>query len=109
MSNAVILGLSLSECDGIYPRTRDGQCHGCGTYTATEREHHQIHRRSGKTAQHGKTRLHFMARDGVDWACADCGIRLNSDVAWTDDPTAYRTPPDGYIPCGTVMRARAGA
>lgn len=28
---AVILGLDPRECDGIYPRTRDGRCQGCGT------------------------------------------------------------------------------
>lgn len=27
---AVILGLDPRECDGIYPRTRDGRCQGCG-------------------------------------------------------------------------------
>jgi hypothetical protein len=31
MSNALILGLSQTNCDGVYPRTRDGRCQGCGT------------------------------------------------------------------------------
>jgi hypothetical protein len=26
----MILGLDPAKCDGIYPRTRDGRCHGCG-------------------------------------------------------------------------------
>lgn len=30
MSNAFILGLEPEECDGVYPRTSDGRCHGCG-------------------------------------------------------------------------------
>jgi hypothetical protein len=25
-----ILGKDPKECDGVYPRTRDGRCHGCG-------------------------------------------------------------------------------
>ena len=27
---AVILGNDPKTCDGIYPRTRDGRCQGCG-------------------------------------------------------------------------------
>ena len=27
---AVILGLDPATCDGVYPRTRDGRCQGCG-------------------------------------------------------------------------------
>lgn len=27
---AVILGVHPESCDGVYPRTRDGRCHGCG-------------------------------------------------------------------------------
>ena len=30
MSNAFILGLDPAKCDGVYPRTRDGRCQGCG-------------------------------------------------------------------------------
>jgi len=29
--NAVILGLDPVVCDGVYPRTSDGRCQGCGT------------------------------------------------------------------------------
>lgn len=45
VGTAYIRGLDLSECDGIYPRTRDGQCQGCGTTTANEEEHRRVHRR----------------------------------------------------------------
>ena len=37
------LGLKLEDCDGIYPRTRDGRCMGCGTMTSSEDEHRKVH------------------------------------------------------------------
>lgn len=30
-SNAVILGNDPNKCNHIYPVTRDGRCHGCGS------------------------------------------------------------------------------
>lgn len=36
----MILGIPVSECDGVYPRTRDGRCQGCGT---TETPHPMPH------------------------------------------------------------------
>jgi hypothetical protein len=43
-SSPVIRGLTLQQCDGIYPRTRAGQCQGCGTQTVDEQEHRWVHR-----------------------------------------------------------------
>lgn len=46
---AVILGISTAECDGIYPRTRDGRCHGCGVRTGSEAQHMEAHRKAKAT------------------------------------------------------------
>ena len=114
MSNAVILGLSLNECDGTYPRTSDGRCHGCGTWAVSESEHQRLHRRSHRTAHPGKIRLHrprkrrSLARTTLEMRCTDCGTELGPDVAWTDDPTAYSTPPNGYVSCDAVIRFKDG-
>lgn len=43
MSDPFILGLDPQECDGVYPRTRDGRCQGCGVVGE-----HPAHRRSAR-------------------------------------------------------------
>ncbi len=40
----VILGHPLASCDGFYPRTRDGRCSGCGTWSIDEIAHRMTHR-----------------------------------------------------------------
>lgn len=48
---SVILGLPTSRCDGIYPRTSDGQCMGCGTSSTSEQEHRDVHRKNNPPAR----------------------------------------------------------
>ncbi len=70
--SAVILGLSLENCDGIYPRTRDGRCQGCGTPSETE----QIHK-----AQHEVGRS---LRKPCGWAQCP-GVMLPAEEAEVDE------------------------
>ncbi len=72
--SAVILGIPLAECDGFFPRTRDGRCQGCGTTTADEEEHRRVHREAA-TARDGNNVDGGDARRGSwigDSLCLPC-------------------------------------
>lgn len=49
----LILGLDPAECDGVYPRTRDGRCHGCGSLGAHPRHGPNDHGLDGHGVRRG--------------------------------------------------------